>query len=281
MIRRILVPLDGTTFSELALPAATTLARTTGAAIDLVHVHAPGPLESVIDCDLHAVPGRGAARGCREQAYHWLERTASALRMESCVSVYTHAVCGNVSELLCEEIAGLSADLVVMTTHARRGVARVRFGSVAESLVRDAAAPVLLVQAGPEQYSSRVRIRHILAVYDDSDFGRQIVPHARTLASSTGARLSMLRWTNSAQIRAYADRQDVDVIALATHGRGGLTRLLLGSTADEILRDTRRPVLLIRPRAGSTQLPSPAPLDMGGFSVGGGGVSVRDRHSRS
>jgi nucleotide-binding universal stress UspA family protein len=39
------------------------------------------------------------------------------------------------------------------------------------------------------------------------------------------------------------------LIAMATHGRGGLTRLILGSTANEVLLHTMCPVLLYRPRA--------------------------------
>jgi nucleotide-binding universal stress UspA family protein len=38
-----------------------------------------------------------------------------------------------------------------------------------------------------------------------------------------------------------------DVVALATHGRGGLQRLLLGSVADKVLRGAGVPVLVHRP----------------------------------
>lgn len=42
--------------------------------------------------------------------------------------------------------------------------------------------------------------------------------------------------------------QGVDVIALATHGRGGLQRLLLGSVADKVLRGGTTPLLICRPQ---------------------------------
>lgn len=38
------------------------------------------------------------------------------------------------------------------------------------------------------------------------------------------------------------------VIVMTTHGRGGLRRAMLGSVADKVVRGTRRPVLLVRPR---------------------------------
>lgn len=40
---------------------------------------------------------------------------------------------------------------------------------------------------------------------------------------------------------------DVDVIALASHGRGGVARLFLGSVADKVLRGSTKPVLLCHP----------------------------------
>lgn len=45
----------------------------------------------------------------------------------------------------------------------------------------------------------------------------------------------------------FADQQDVDLIAIATHGRGGLQRLALGSMADEMIRTAQQPVLVFRP----------------------------------
>lgn len=45
----------------------------------------------------------------------------------------------------------------------------------------------------------------------------------------------------------FADQQDFDLIAIATHGRGGLQRLALGSMADEMIRTAQQPVLVFRP----------------------------------
>lgn len=46
----------------------------------------------------------------------------------------------------------------------------------------------------------------------------------------------------------FAEERDVDLIALATHGRGGIRRLLLGSVADKLVRASRLPILALRPR---------------------------------
>jgi nucleotide-binding universal stress UspA family protein len=39
----------------------------------------------------------------------------------------------------------------------------------------------------------------------------------------------------------------VDLVVMATHGRGGLKRTLLGSTADKVIRSAHTPVLVRRP----------------------------------
>jgi len=63
-------------------------------------------------------------------------------------------------------------------------------------------------------------------------------------------------------IVAAAERRACDVIVMATHGRSGLPRLLLGSVAEYVLRHAPCPVLLVpsttRPRSG-TSVPSTRP----------------------
>jgi nucleotide-binding universal stress UspA family protein len=66
-------------------------------------------------------------------------------------------------------------------------------------------------------------------------------------------------------LSAYADEAGADCIAMTTHGRGGLERLWLGSVADQLVRTTHAPVLLLRPDGEHTILPHLrrvlAPLD--------------------
>ncbi|MEZ4663771.1 MAG: universal stress protein [Caldilineaceae bacterium] len=56
-------------------------------------------------------------------------------------------------------------------------------------------------------------------------------------------------WTGEAAetICTYAQNKKVDVIAMATHGRSGLSRMLMGSVAEEVVRTSPIPVLLLRP----------------------------------
>lgn len=49
------------------------------------------------------------------------------------------------------------------------------------------------------------------------------------------------------EIDMYARKQQIDLIVMGTHGRGPLTRMLLGSVADKIVRKASCPVLVVRP----------------------------------
>jgi nucleotide-binding universal stress UspA family protein len=50
----------------------------------------------------------------------------------------------------------------------------------------------------------------------------------------------------SKRIVQYAEAEDCDLIVMATHGRGGIDRLLLGSTAEAVIRSAEVPVTTIR-----------------------------------
>ena len=63
----------------------------------------------------------------------------------------------------------------------------------------------------------------------------------------------------AAGIAMEARREDVDLVAMATHGRGGLRRLLLGSVAESVVRSSRVPVLLFRPAGFPVRAPETPP----------------------
>jgi nucleotide-binding universal stress UspA family protein len=51
------------------------------------------------------------------------------------------------------------------------------------------------------------------------------------------------------QIIKTAKAEKVDLIVMSEHGRGGIKRALLGSVADEVIRKSAKPVLVIRPKS--------------------------------
>ncbi len=60
------------------------------------------------------------------------------------------------------------------------------------------------------------------------------------------ARTVALEGDVAAQIIAYAEQEDIHLIAMATHGRSGIDRFVMGSVAEKVVRHTTKPVLLVR-----------------------------------
>jgi nucleotide-binding universal stress UspA family protein len=66
-----------------------------------------------------------------------------------------------------------------------------------------------------------------------------------------GARAAVVVGHNIAEaLLDLAHPQRIDLVTMATHGRSGLKRLLLGSVADKMIRGAGPPVLVVRPRKG-------------------------------
>lgn len=59
---------------------------------------------------------------------------------------------------------------------------------------------------------------------------------------------ALLEGPPAERLAAYARDHDIQLVVMTTHGRGGLSRLWLGSVADRLLRKVEVPVLLLRPR---------------------------------
>lgn len=121
MFERILVPLDGSSASELALPRAQALAAACGSTLILLHVVESDPPRNV-----HGQPHLAAA----EPAARYLERIAEGLRAKG-LSVETHVHMSNddngtpqrdLADTLAAHTAELGFDLAVMAAHGRRGV---------------------------------------------------------------------------------------------------------------------------------------------------------------
>ena len=75
---------------------------------------------------------------------------------------------------------------------------------------------------------------------------------ARTLQPLGPKVSTVVRYGKAAEeIIGHAAQQHVSIIVMATHGRSGVGRWLLGSTAEKVLRSTQVPVLLIRAAQGA------------------------------
>ena len=143
---RVIVPLDGSSLAERALPVAIMVARDLGVPIHLLRVVELDTVRAAVEAGIPAARAyREAQEEARRQAEADLDAHVQQLRNQDVMAAAEVRTGSPAAELL---DAINADDLVVMTTHGRGGVRRWFLGSVADKLVREAAAPVLLVRAG-------------------------------------------------------------------------------------------------------------------------------------
>jgi nucleotide-binding universal stress UspA family protein len=66
-----------------------------------------------------------------------------------------------------------------------------------------------------------------------------------------------LRGTATGEIVEFAEQQGIDLLVMASHGRTGLRRLLMGSTAEKVMRQAPCPVLIVKQPATEERQPKP------------------------
>lgn len=145
MLSRLLVPLDGSSLAEQALPMARTLAQATGAQLILLQVIDPDQPHLEV-AGAGPVDVRQEQRAVEELAHQYLGRLAQSLRAAG-LNVSISIMRGHIAEQIIR--AAHELDLIVMATHGRGGLRRLVFGSVADQVLRTASVPVLVVRANP------------------------------------------------------------------------------------------------------------------------------------
>jgi nucleotide-binding universal stress UspA family protein len=308
MYRSIVLPLDGSSFAEEAVPLAGHLARTFDSDLHLVHVIRPIP-----DMDFKTPEQDLELKArLREAASDALGEIASELRRDG-VRARADVREGKVVDALLEALGEGDAELVVLTSHGAGGFRRWWLGSVADALIRRSHRPVLLVRPWDETEDRPTedgpRFPTILVPLDGSEESESVLPHARALQESVGSRLILMRVVPSplevgslygvpsvrlegeshrehkAAATAYLEEvaardlfpapgepgaperrvleatgaaegvlegarvTGADLIALASSGRGGFGRTVIGSVADKVIRGAAPPVLVVPPPA--------------------------------
>jgi len=172
--------------------------------------------------------------------------------------------------------------LVVMSTHGRSGIERFVFGSVTEQVIRAGGVTVLVIPAlAPERPALRsalvpldgsrrservlpvllpiaraleleVMLLHVLTDASPSTLGEAAadayLTHVKERLQASG--VADVRWRIRTGLAGPAIREvttdlDIDLVAMATHGRGTLARWWYGSVTDYVLHTTRVPMLVV------------------------------------
>jgi nucleotide-binding universal stress UspA family protein len=151
---RILVPLDGSSLSERALPVARALARKFESQIILLRVlDIPTPTAPTSHLEETIGWIREARQCALQEAQSYLETIQRELYeegFETRILLRDRSPAEDILDVACTE----DIDLIVMSSHGKGGgLARWTFGSVAERVARHSLCPVMLVRQEPETES--------------------------------------------------------------------------------------------------------------------------------
>jgi nucleotide-binding universal stress UspA family protein len=156
VIKRVVVPLDGSPLAEAALPTAMSLAQRLHlpvhlvTAIDLTKLL---PVEMMPTGVFDAALYQETVAQLEADATAWLTQTAEQLQHESVAT--TWAILHGPPFLAITD-AVKPGDVIVMVSHGRGGAKRWLLGSVAEKLIREGPVPVVLVPPAERQYDEPV-----------------------------------------------------------------------------------------------------------------------------
>ncbi len=153
MFDDILVPLDGSEFSERALPMAQDLAQSSDATVHLIHMvsrehelRAGRGIELVQAAELEMDMARRLTESQIHRGRLYLEQKGSQLS-DAGIKIETKFTvkAGEPAQNIIDYVKEHSISLVVMTTHGHGGIRRLLVGSVTDRVIRSCEVPVLVV----------------------------------------------------------------------------------------------------------------------------------------
>jgi nucleotide-binding universal stress UspA family protein len=264
MIEKILVQLDGTEVSEYVLPYVQELGKRLNSEIILLNVYPPS------DADLsheHEV---------------YLEHIAQALKKNMKVKVTPVALAGSANRVLVDYymkvIRETSKPVLVIsaeTPPVKENSAILNKvlipldGSQASQAILPyiklimsgtsgkAESEVTLLRVIPPAHHVPVGEAVVTVPYTDAELS-QLKEQAENYLSEVGEDLqkSKIKLNYKAIVRSistadeildFASQKEVNLIAMSTHGRTGISRLFLGATTDRVLHNSNLPLLLVKP----------------------------------
>lgn len=292
MYDRILVPLDGSTEAEIALPYAEEIAVRFAAELILVSVSEPTGEEKD---DLYLSYLERVKERVRGQLQEWGAKEGAKLRSE--------VLLGRPANQILTYAEENTVSLIVMASRGRSGHGPWLLGNIAAKILRAINKPVLLVRVPPAQdrVQEKRLVKRILLPLDGSDIGEAAFPYAEALALGMPAELILFQVLRPAVLIAegstmvsgavyekqeeirkahatayldnvagkaeekrlriskalvsgypperiidYAQASAIDLIAMSTHGRSGISRWVFGSVTDKVLHAGDTPVLTVR-----------------------------------
>ncbi len=287
MERSILVPLDGSALAERALPFAVSLARASGDRLVLLRANLLRDFgarpEGQIDPqdDLAVISERLGAESVAAEPHVYpvyeLDEVAGAIcdaasqRKCRLIVMSTHGrgglgrmLYGSVADAVlreaevpvllvpvtCERTWPTDRPLRLLVALDGSALAEQALGPASE-LMRAAGAELVLVQSFDLSSIVATDSFSYLAIDPDAELAaaREYLEGVAAPLRQAGGKVEIHADLGAAPrvIAAVARDRNIDLIVMATRGRGGLARLVLGSVATETLHRVDVPTLLVRP----------------------------------
>lgn len=100
---------------------------------------------------------------------------------------------GRAAEEVLSAASNTGADLIIIATHGRDGIARWRLGSVADKIVRQADCPTIVVGPNVNRELEPYSLRRILVPLDGTPLAEEALPVATWIAQANGAEFDLVR----------------------------------------------------------------------------------------
>lgn len=185
MFKHLLVPLDGSSLAETALPAAAYLARLLAARVTLLHLVERHP-PSEVHHDRHLTNAAEASAYLEK-----IKRDAFPSEVPVECHVHTSEI-DDVARSIVEHISELAPDLIVMCTHGHGGLRRWLFGSKAQQVIAVDKTPILLIPPAQQPAATEFRCTRIVVPLDGNSDHELGLQHATDLARACQAALHLV-----------------------------------------------------------------------------------------
>ncbi len=281
-IQKILIPIDFSDTSMLAIEHAGFTAQLFKAELILLHViEKHWEQFSVVAPELR-ISTPNELTGAIEKK---LSEIASDIQKKYGVKSFHVTSTGNIFNEILSVSKEYNADMVVMGTHGTSGVVEFFIGSNTYKMVTKSECPIISVQS----HAKKLGFTNILLPIDDSAHSRQKVNHAIVLAKQFASKIHILGLSDSdkeidvkkfeiklEQIEeyikkcdlpftrktvegknqskttyAYAETVNADLIVIMTDQDENLTGRFMGTFAQQIINHSKIPVLTIQPKVAN------------------------------
>ncbi|MDA8414633.1 MAG: universal stress protein [Desulfobacteraceae bacterium] len=184
MFTHILVPLDGSSLAEAALPAAVYLAGRFGARVTLFHV-----VERDAPSEVHGQPHLKNARDAAAYLENLSRRVVPQGMPVDCHVHENHAE--DVAESIAAHAEELRHDLVIMCSHGRGQALHLFLGSIAQKVIARGALPVLITHPDDRGNAPEFNCNNILVPLDGNPDHAQALPISKGVARACEAALHL------------------------------------------------------------------------------------------